>query len=519
MQGDFSRITFDRANHYSAVLSQQGRVTLDADINESAAIVLHHLRTTVADLIGPAGVPAGPDGGFLIDTITTSGKEPDLSVSAGRMYVDGILVENDADGTYWDQPDGHLDADAEGDRLPETPYLVYLRVWEQLVTALEAPALREIALGDLAPDTSARAKVVWQIAAARPDEVFGSPPGPPTAEEALGWLLRTFQRTPDQIPLLQARATRPDDADDDLCDVAPDARYRGPENQLYRVQIHTGGAPQAPAEPQGTRRRGRRAQGEAPVAESATFVFSRDNGAVEAPIASMSGNVVRLAAPGRDGKLAFDVGDWVEIVDDAYAARVADDVQSGWAPPLRRIRSVDAAGLLVTLHDDPPARDYGPQTGSDRDLHPVLRRWDHRPTAVTDDGRTLTAGPDGALPVVAGTWIELEKGVQVRFAPDDTGSRRYRRGDWWALAARVVTGDLWPADDEALRPPNGVAYHYAPLAWVDGDAADRRPAFPPATGVNRPAMSITGATRRQSRSRSATPARSATARKRAPRSG
>ena len=34
MKGDFSRETFDRARHYSAVLLQQGRVQLDADWNE-----------------------------------------------------------------------------------------------------------------------------------------------------------------------------------------------------------------------------------------------------------------------------------------------------------------------------------------------------------------------------------------------------------------------------------------------------------------------------------------------------
>ena len=38
MKGDFSRITFDPKKHYSRVLMQQGRVQLDADWNEQAAI-------------------------------------------------------------------------------------------------------------------------------------------------------------------------------------------------------------------------------------------------------------------------------------------------------------------------------------------------------------------------------------------------------------------------------------------------------------------------------------------------
>ena len=47
---------------------QQRRVLLDADWNEQAAITLHQLRTTTADLIGWHGTPLldGDDGGFQI---------------------------------------------------------------------------------------------------------------------------------------------------------------------------------------------------------------------------------------------------------------------------------------------------------------------------------------------------------------------------------------------------------------------------------------------------------------------
>jgi Family of unknown function (DUF6519) len=51
MHGDFSRLTFRPGKGYSAVLSQQGRLQLDADINEQAAIQLHALRQVAADLI------------------------------------------------------------------------------------------------------------------------------------------------------------------------------------------------------------------------------------------------------------------------------------------------------------------------------------------------------------------------------------------------------------------------------------------------------------------------------------
>ena len=53
MKGDFSRNTFDPRKHFTRVLMQQGRVQLDADWNEQAAILLHYVRTLAADLIGP----------------------------------------------------------------------------------------------------------------------------------------------------------------------------------------------------------------------------------------------------------------------------------------------------------------------------------------------------------------------------------------------------------------------------------------------------------------------------------
>ena len=52
MKGDFSRSSFDPHKHYTSVRMQQGRVQLDADWNEQADIVLHHLRSQLKDLIG-----------------------------------------------------------------------------------------------------------------------------------------------------------------------------------------------------------------------------------------------------------------------------------------------------------------------------------------------------------------------------------------------------------------------------------------------------------------------------------
>jgi hypothetical protein len=143
MYGDFSRVTFDPANHYSAVLIQQGRVQLDADFNEQTAALLHQLRTMTADLIGPHGGPNG-DGFKVTPKADASGQVTDLGVGSGHYYVDGILCENSRyDVTYLDH------SGTSGHPLPATlPFLVYLRVFERLVTAVEDPSIREVALGD-----------------------------------------------------------------------------------------------------------------------------------------------------------------------------------------------------------------------------------------------------------------------------------------------------------------------------------------------------------------------------------
>ena len=68
MHADLSRLTFRPERHYSAVVAQQGRVQLDADINEQTAIQLHQARTLAADLIGRHGGPRDA-AGFKIDYV------------------------------------------------------------------------------------------------------------------------------------------------------------------------------------------------------------------------------------------------------------------------------------------------------------------------------------------------------------------------------------------------------------------------------------------------------------------
>src|SRR5262252_3346154 len=105
MKADLTRDTFDQTKHYSRVLMQQGRVTLDADPNEQAEILLHYLRTLARDLIGPYGGPADHLGFHLVPSLDNASKRWILTITAGRYYVDGILCENAKDVAYDHQPD------------------------------------------------------------------------------------------------------------------------------------------------------------------------------------------------------------------------------------------------------------------------------------------------------------------------------------------------------------------------------------------------------------------------------
>jgi hypothetical protein len=484
MHADLSRSTFRPERHYSAVVAQQGRVQLDADLNEQTAIQLHQARTLAADLIGPHGGPRDA-AGFRIEYVGGKHEIDTLLIHGGRYYVDGILCDADrpapgvpvpdeeseesapeppAHWTYWDQPDGFRDPEKPGDRLPspaQSPFVVYLNVWERSVTAAEDPALREVALGAAMPDTAARVKVVWQVlplslAALEIEETD------PSKEVVRAAFTRWAQRRSAPSARLAARSERPDHADEDPCLVKPDARYRGLENQLYRVEVHEGGE-----------------------AKDATFKWSRENGSVVFPVDELDGTWVQLASLGHDDKLDLDVGDHVEFVDTAYASRLEP-------LPLLRVEELDLPGRRVRLSAEP-----APGVGRLAHLNPYLRRWDHH-GGPKRKGRT-TALRGGAVPVTEGEWLPLEDGVEVYFAKGGT----YRTGDHWIVPARTATGSVeWPVDPARrplLRGPAGIARHFAPLALIkgEGSAVDLRLAFGPLASSMPPADEATLAAEEQ----------------------
>jgi len=340
MKADLTRNSFDPRKNFSRVVMQQGRVQLDADWNEQAGILLRLMRRFALDLFGPAFSPAG---GFAIAKLDSV--DNDVVIQNGSYYLDGTLCELNATpvpiselkgqtitverwtvdevpfqvGQYLQILDQsrkpampickitaldysalQLTLDQTVSKLKKgkyyaqrlTTYLtqpdlptpaalaagtsvqLYLDVWERLVTSVEDDSIREVALNG--PDTAARARVVRQVRALALDQK--------TAANGLSAQDLYDQFQPVNRGLLRAQ-TKPGQASTDPCTVSPDSRYRGPENQLYRVEIHTGsGVSGTPA----------------------SFKWSRENGAVVFPIValSVSGSTtgVTLANLGRDDR-------------------------------------------------------------------------------------------------------------------------------------------------------------------------------------------------------------------------
>lgn len=453
MTGDFSRQTFDRKKHYLRVLMQQGRVLLDADWNEQAAILLHYLQTLAADLIGPHGGPAH-DLGFTLAADTN--RKHDFIIGSGHYYVAGRLCENEEAVYFSKQPDYES-------ALPSGRFIVYLDVWERCMTWLEDPQAHEPALGNV--DTAARAKLVWQVRLTNntaPQVIekikVGNNeqdvPRPLKLEKndlEKYWRLWIEDPTgfqPLNRGLLRAKgksaSKKEKQAEASTC--LPEVRYRGAENHLYRVEVHKGGA-----------------------AGTATFKWSRDNGAVAFPIAKMEGDLVFLEHLGTDNQRSLDIGDWVEVLDD-------DKVNRQEPGPLVEIADIDRAErtirLKAALGQTLPVYKAG---GS---KHPIVRRWESGEITIAE----------GAI--ASDKWFELESGILILFDPfvDTRNSgneveikHHYRTGDYWTIPARASTHNvIWPeeTDNQGNKTPqaispDGVEHYYAPL-WiieVNGDGS------------------------------------------------
>jgi len=493
MAGDFTRDTHDRSKQYVAVTMQQGRVQLDADWNEQAAIARERLESETIDVVGRSGAPKKNSGFLLVPHDNGN----DLIIHPGRFYLDGIAVElttgdwsvtatagtnnitapallldsrplahgdwvglsigtgtqllkvdtfntttlratftenvaNSGSGTIRRVPTFLTQPYRIAPALPTADgrYIFYLDVWDREISALDDPSIREVALGG--PDTAGRIGIVWQV---RWTGVAGTADCSAALDDS----------TNPSTGLLTAWTTPPPD-DTDPCFLPATAGYRGLENQLYRVEVHRGGT--------------------LPAANPPTFKWSINNGSVVTSASNPTGSKVTVHDLGRDQVLGFADRQWVELVDDATQLEA---YAAGQPNPLSQIDHADESSLDVTMTNPVPV------TASARGLQ--LRRWDMPDAAGQPDGVPMTTAD-----------FSLGSGISIRFA-----AGTYHSGDYWLIPARTATRRIiWPGVDDGhpvALPPQGIQHHYASLALVQRTGGvlsridDCRKPFPALTDI------------------------------------
>ena len=462
MKGDFSRFTFDPRKHYSGVLHQQGRVWLDSDWNEEVMERLALLQQELRDVVGPSGVPA-PGSSFQLTASKNADALDDFGISAGHCYVDGILCQLDADTTYLSQPDlldpPRIPIPTDGSTLNA---LVYLEVWQRLITYLEDDSIREIALGG--PDTSARLKNIVQVKV----RLLPADVGTLTCAQGAQFVPKSGSGT---LTTLQPTNIQ----QQSLCQLPDATTFTGRENRLYRVQVHDGGdvpgnnlgaafsvtlatsvsagatslavstaltSAQADAAQrggyvtvsdnsgvservalatagvstdgltlaltQGLKNAYTTANGATVTGGIARFKWSRDNAAFAVNVTSVQSDRVTLTLSGlgRDVATTLRAGDLVEITDDASELGLARGHLTTLA------QDPDPDTFTAVLTDPIPASFQLPGVVSSPpfptvDRHMVLRRWD-------GIGDAASVYSDAGTP-----GMNLGDGVHIQFGGSD----------------------------------------------------------------------------------------------------
>ena len=486
---DISRFLFQPQKRYSSVRMQQGRVILDSDWNESERIDDEEARRTVVETVCAKGTP---NEGFLVQEVTEAtvteppavGEEVpsskatyDFALGSGSFYLGGlrfeIFTEIVADGPdlterFLTQADW-LQIDADLGNLPARPSvadltnadgsfkvrhdLVYVRGWEQCVTAVEDSELRERALGG--PDTSVRLRRMRRIEVL--PEVDLDPARQDFCDAAFA-ALKAQLTAPREGDLtdehhlfdeanceLRSKAKLTitfggEGITDDPCKPKVTAGFLGADNQTIRVQLTA------------TNR----------------FIWGYDN-------ASPLYRVQVLEEAGQPVKIKF-----LTLPHDQGAQPLKGQAVEilPWGALLPNQEKVaELQGHLATV-----ATSFNPEDKTMTISTPVPQAWidwlhapehaqylsDRDPDAKKKYFylRLWTGGsgdadqPDHAF--TPGTPVELlGTGLNVTF------SKPGLPGDFWIIAARPNTPDLvapWDLLKEA--PPAGTRFFFAPLALV-----------------------------------------------------
>ena len=497
MKGDFTRSTFRPEKHYRSVLMQQGRVQTDADWNEELDIEAHLDETTRLDVIGPCGAPK-EDAGFQLSALPGAA---DLAISAGRLYVDGLLCELEAStvpativaGGQLRVQDLVVDARqleppqwiAVFDAASAAPSVHVARVTSvdttnrtvQFSPPLSTAAQAALAAAGAGPSVRRVPTYATQTDLPRPPfTTTGTAASPSVVELSDGTYLAyadvwtrhiTALDDPDiREPALggpdtatrvktvcQVRLTRlpgPVASCDGVADwpalFADGETNRRPSTGRLRARARQAAPSSTPCviPPSAGYRRLENQLYRVEVHQpgplgTAKFKWSRENGSIVTRWISQTANRLTVSSTGRDSVLGFASGHLVELVDDSRELQGQPGTLVDLvAPP---------AGAVLTINPAVPV------DRADFPGNPKVRRWD----CPVEASVARPAANDG--------FLALEEGVEVRFE-----NGHYNTGDYWLIPARTATGDVeWPRDAQGRplpQPPDGIAHHYCRLALV-----------------------------------------------------
>lgn len=318
-------------------------------------------------------------------------------------------------------------------------FLAYLDVWNRHITAVEDDSIREKALKG--PDTSTRIKTEWRVrlTPCNPESIQKSLQDKISCHQASLILKNLLDRGPSRLAvhLQPAQEGSTDASAIDPCLALSGASYKGLENQLYRVEIHQPGG----------------------VGE-ATFKWSRFNGAIAFAIGDFIPDLfaaskaseaeipakfhrVKLSRLGWDETLRIHVGDLVEVLGD-------ETELLGKPGTLARVMEIDEADLVLTLTAD--------VAGHANESNTKIRRWDMDKGKMAESP-SIEGMPTGSISGESG-WIEIEKGIEVRFKDGD----HYQTGDYWLIPARDSGKIEWPHDENDFVDKFGIQHHSCLLA-------------------------------------------------------
>jgi len=447
MGSDRARISYDKRRRYRGVVSQQGRVTLEADQNEDRLIDAELLREETIDIVGRGGTP---DNGFAV----TPAADPfDITIGAGTMYVGGERIELASNLLYSQQSEwlDHVgDPDwVQPDQAGAQNELVYLYLEEHEVSAVEDTALLEVALGG--PDTAQRLRLLQRIHRRFTTKA--------TCEEAMAELVDALatdglNRDPSTQQLTSPAALKvvyeDQGAAATLCEPETQGGYLGAENQLIRIQTP-----------------GPDADGNSTLVwgfDDSSFLYRVQVGADRLTLTLASSPVDDYHKPAQ--------GQAVEILRTAAGLETGTDTTVETSPDDFVAAATGSLRTLQTGYDSTTKQvvldlDQGGQpldaAYTDANETPVvfMRVWQER--------LTFTPGQ----PVALG-----DTGVSVVL---DAGGSPFHLGEYWQVAVRPKTPtEVYPvryleADaNDPGEPPDGPRRWICPLAviqWNGGTLA------------------------------------------------